>query len=121
MPNKRNEYVNMPVTSALPNGGGDVPPLPPHNYANMPINKNPLPPPRIESNVNPNPNPGAATASALAKEAAAAAVGGARPRQPLYNGFHQNHRYNHDGSSADESNRQQEVGNILPSSISHIF
>merc|ERR1719384_1947293 len=23
-----------------------APPLPPHNYANMPINKNPLPPPR---------------------------------------------------------------------------
>ena len=27
-------------------GGGAAPPLPPHNYANMPVNKNPLPPPR---------------------------------------------------------------------------
>ena len=63
--NRRNEYVNMPVSmsvnthpmpvntdiqsvsSASPDlSNSHAPPLPPHNYANMPINKNPLPPPR---------------------------------------------------------------------------
>ena len=76
--NRRNEYVNMPVSlqsvnshpmpavstdiqsvsSASPDLSnphapfgasrniGGAPPLPPHNYANMPVNKNPLPPPR---------------------------------------------------------------------------
>ena len=64
MPNRRNEYVNMPVnnhpmpqtndqnsiSSASPDLShhNHAPPLPPHNYANMPINKNPLPPPRTE-------------------------------------------------------------------------
>merc|ERR1719458_442447 len=43
------------------------PPLPPHNYANMPINKNPLPPPRQEEPVQ-------------------------QPRQ--YNQFRGNQRYN---------------------------
>ena len=78
-PNRRNEYVNMPVgmpqvnSHPMPAISNDVqsvssaspdlssshighassqhavaPPLPPHNYANMPINKNPLPPPRNE-------------------------------------------------------------------------
>ena len=75
--NRRNEYVNMPVGSSMPNSSvnpnpmpinNDLhslssaspdlsnhhhapPPLPPHNYANMPINKNPLPPPRQEEPV----------------------------------------------------------------------
>ena len=75
MPNsRRNEYVNMPVgmpnsipvnsnpnpmpiqndLNSLSSASPDLsnshapPPLPPHNYANMPINKNPLPPPRQE-------------------------------------------------------------------------
>ena len=70
MPNRRNEYVNMPVnnhpmpsssmndqhslSSASPDlSANHAPPLPPHNYANMPINKNPLPPPRTEEQTNP--------------------------------------------------------------------
>ena len=70
MPNRRNEYVNMPVNShpmppahahsahahsahdqnSLSSASPDLsaPPLPPHNYANMPINKNPQPPPRSD-------------------------------------------------------------------------
>ena len=34
------------LSSASPDLSNGPPPLPPHNYANMPINKNPLPPPR---------------------------------------------------------------------------
>ena len=57
---RRNEYVNMPVSKdpsgvpqdmhSLSSASPDLsaPPLPPHNYANMPLNKNPLPPPRQE-------------------------------------------------------------------------
>lgn len=37
------------ISSASPDlSHNHAPPLPPHNYANMPINKNPLPPPRTE-------------------------------------------------------------------------
>ena len=62
--NRRSEYVNMPVgmpsvnpnpmptahdLHSLSSASPDLsnpPPLPPHNYANMPLNKNPMPPPR---------------------------------------------------------------------------